>query len=430
MTANDRFQDALPMTLIELADERMPDYVDDLIGQIAASRQRPAWTFPERWIPMADLVAERTFVPRFPWRALAVAALLLALIAGALWFAGSTRRLPAPFGPASNGLIAYASRGDIFTIDRASGVTRVAVGGPATDSDPIFSPDGQRLAFLRATGTTGAFDLLVARLDASEPVALAVPPVAADDVVQWSADSEALLLWRSGANRLLRLDATRPTAPTVIADNVVVERAAVRPPDGRQILFQYADRPGLYVMNADGSHPTLVAPEDTHDGHGYQFNHARWSPDGRWITFVRQRSENPPDQRVFIVRADGSNLHQAATEPGTVVEDDVAWAPDSTRFGMNRWVRNASGSGYDIQPIGVVTVATGAVVDVGPTPVADGALFEWSPDGLSILSLAGRHATLGSTAIDQPSVIDVATGTARDLGVPAEASVSWQRTAP
>src|SRR5205085_9384296 len=84
MTTFDRFQDDLPVTLIELADERMPDYVDDLLGRTAASSQRPAWSFPGRWIPMADLIAERTFVPRVPWRALAVAALLALLIGGAI----------------------------------------------------------------------------------------------------------------------------------------------------------------------------------------------------------------------------------------------------------------------------------------------------------------------------------------------------------
>ena len=29
-----------------------PDYVDDLLTQTAGSRQRPAWRFPERWLPM------------------------------------------------------------------------------------------------------------------------------------------------------------------------------------------------------------------------------------------------------------------------------------------------------------------------------------------------------------------------------------------
>ena len=55
MTPIDRFERHLPDRLAELANAHVPDYFDDLLTQTGRSRQRPAWTFIERWIPMALL---------------------------------------------------------------------------------------------------------------------------------------------------------------------------------------------------------------------------------------------------------------------------------------------------------------------------------------------------------------------------------------
>src|SRR3954447_16333694 len=90
----------LPDLLTEIAAPRTPDYTDDVLGVTAATRQRPRWTFPERWLPMALIATERLPVRApIPWRAVAgVALLLLALIAAALLAAGGRRTLPAPFG--------------------------------------------------------------------------------------------------------------------------------------------------------------------------------------------------------------------------------------------------------------------------------------------------------------------------------------------
>ena len=64
---------------------RTPDYLDDVLAQTAGTRQRPAWTFPERWFPMADITSRQAVAPRVPFRAIGVALVILALlIAGAV----------------------------------------------------------------------------------------------------------------------------------------------------------------------------------------------------------------------------------------------------------------------------------------------------------------------------------------------------------
>ncbi len=58
-------------------------------------------------------------------------------------------RLPPPFGPARNGLIATSINGDIVTVDPATGAKTVIIAGPETDTDPIFSSLGTQLLFFR-----------------------------------------------------------------------------------------------------------------------------------------------------------------------------------------------------------------------------------------------------------------------------------------
>ena len=57
----------------EVADARTPDYLEAAIERASSRPQRPGWTFPERWLPMADIASRQTIAPRLPWRAMAVA---------------------------------------------------------------------------------------------------------------------------------------------------------------------------------------------------------------------------------------------------------------------------------------------------------------------------------------------------------------------
>ena len=420
----DRFQDDLPATLIDIATERMPDYVDDLLGRTAAIRQRPAWTFPGRWLPMLDLTAQRRFVPRLPWRALAIAALLAMLIAGAVWFAGSHRHVPAPFGPAANGLIAYASGGDLFTGNPVTGEGRPLIAGTEADSSPLFSPDGLRLAFLRARPSSG-FDLMVVGDDGRNLVTLSTTPLTDGAAFQWAPDSASLIVPYS-TGELVRFNASGGS-PATIATNVDVDIHAFRPPDGRQIIVQQHGNPAsLLLIDADGTHPISIVPA----GDSGDFEQARWSPDGSQIVFARS-PDGSDQRRLFVMRADGTGaLHQLTTETGRWYEVDPVWSPDGTRIAFNRWQYDASTDGFRIKPIAIVTVASGKLVESRVTPVSDGELFEWSPDGRFLLGLPAPHVTYGSTNTDAPVLIDTFTGMQTPLAWNVESAASWQRTAP
>ena len=104
------------MTGFERTDGRLSELMHDLAGsavepleevlrQTARTRQRPAWTFPERWLPMTDITA-RPMV--FSNRPLLVALLLLLALAVGIAAAGLWRQQEVPL-PASVDINAAAS---------------------------------------------------------------------------------------------------------------------------------------------------------------------------------------------------------------------------------------------------------------------------------------------------------------------------------
>ena len=77
MSSSERYERRLPTLLEELSAPRTPDYFDDILGQVGRTRQRPGWTFPERWIPMSAVSERLAAAPRAPVRAIVFVALLI-----------------------------------------------------------------------------------------------------------------------------------------------------------------------------------------------------------------------------------------------------------------------------------------------------------------------------------------------------------------
>ena len=76
---SDRFDHSLSRWLADQSST--PTYLDEAMARTRATRQRPAWSFPERWLPM-QLTMRRAYVPR-PFFYLALVALLAIAVAGA-----------------------------------------------------------------------------------------------------------------------------------------------------------------------------------------------------------------------------------------------------------------------------------------------------------------------------------------------------------
>jgi Tol biopolymer transport system component len=203
----------------------------------------------------------------------------------------------------------------------------------ATDTQPVWSPDGTKILF--NSWIAGYSDIYVMNADGSNQTRLTNAPVG-NFTPAWS-------------------------------------------PDGTKIAFT-SDRDGndeVYVMNADGSNPTRLTFEPQPD-----FD-PDWSPDGKKIAFGSFRNRI---YEIFVMDADGSNQFRLTVdEVAYGVEDGTpAWSPDGTKvaFTSSReqhnaiWVMDADGT----NPI---RLSDPLFTDASP---------RWSPDGTRIVyrSLRGE----------------------------------------
>lgn len=424
----ERLERDLPGILADLGAAPAPDYADVLLARTARTRQRPGWVFLERWLPM-DLVAQPLGArfPSFRRFAIVAAAILLALAFVALAFiAGSARRLPPAFGPAGNGLVTWSDGANVIVADPVTGNPRTIARGEL--DRPRFSPDGTRIAYLQSEG--GRISVVVAGPDGTGPVSVTPEPIAAVKFFEWSPDSRSVVL-TDALNRVLRFDAARAAEPTVLVaggdrdiggdwNNQVA--SFYRPPDGRQIAFLGLDRgaEALMIASADGSDVRSIVGKATSGIAYVDLLWPSWSPDGTTIAFTAAAPESPDLFHAYLVNADGTNLRRLTPTAEDANDGMPIWSPDGRSIAMQRWYSRPDG--VDVRPITIIDVATGTAREVGDVSRNGYLSFGWSPDGRSVLAVPN--------ATNEMLVIDVATGEARDSGFVVKSAVSWQRLAP
>lgn len=422
MTSERRFEQELPSLLADLYIGPPPDYRHDIVQRAALTRQRPAWMFPERWLPMSAVTFARGFVKPVPWRRIGLlAVLLLLLVAAAVAYVGSQPKVPAPFGPARNGLIVLAEGGDIVLVDPLSGTRTIAVGGTALDRAPVFSRDGTRLAFLRRVD--GIMGLWLANADGANPRALAsgLWPVEFEAgpnparSMEWSPDGRSILLATTDKGRREISVISTDGAHDVRTLDVGMSATGPtwRPPDGREILFRGLTPTGwgLFAVRPDGAGLRNVTPANgLNDWDGLFFS---WSPDGTRVAYQWRDTPGTRPQRLYIVGADGGE-----PRPITAAESVGAqWSPDGTKIAFSDTDSSVPG---DVAPLSVVQV-DGSNERTALSSESVGS-FVWAPDSESIIWLPESS--------DRPMLLDVGGGPAQPLSWSSDSLSDWQRLAP
>ena len=432
MTTQQRFERELPALLEDLYLGPTPDYRHEVLAKAVRARQRPAWTFPGRWLPM-DITTRTIPVARLPLRQFAILALLVALLAAALAaYVGSQRRIPAPFGPARNGVIPYIADGNIYVGDPVTGKTRMLVSSPrgTNPSAPGFSPDGTRMAFFRDVQSGPLVDqvpvdMYVVRDDGSDLRRITESPFKKVVWATWTPDGRSLAVIHTedGVNQLDLLDPDGKRAPLRLDAAAGADSIQFRPPDGKEMLFRaLVDRKyGLFAMNLDGTNkrtieePTVPLDLDQH------LNYLAYTADGARILYQSAVPVEHPDGccQLWVMNADGSDRHRFVHDPGAGWEGEAVVSPDG------RWVAfNSVIDGRSTQRVAVVRAdGTGPVIRTGPelTSIAH---WVWSPDSTKILMMPDEGGT-GSGYL-----LDPFGGPATSLPWKSDLDIDWQRTAP
>jgi hypothetical protein len=334
MTAPDRFERRLPELMADLAPARVPDYFDDLLRATARTRQRPAWSSLERWLPM-DLALPSAPGRTRPLAALALLGLVgLLVIAALLVFVGSRPpRVPPPFGPAANGSMYYAStKGDVLSLDPAKGASTVVLAGLKADGVVPFR-NGLRIAVM--SKVTGGEQLSVADADGKHSHAL-------------------------------------PGTYTNFSE------IDISPTDAQvAIVSEVKGVSSITILEADGSKAT---PLDT----GLEVHNFWYLPDGR-IVFHGTSITGDKTYGLYVVDPNGTAAPKAVV-PTSSVDNWLGMSPsqDGTRLIYHKWVDDP----FEHGRIHVIDVASGNDTTVQVAGTTSNDEYEeafFSPDGRSIL---------------------------------------------
>src|SRR5438067_3478474 len=135
--------------------------------------------------------------------------------------------------------IAFVSGGDIWTVPAAGGAASLLVSHTATESRPLYSPDGKSLAFVSTR--TGNGDIYVLTLDTGDLRRMTFDD-AFDALDAWSRDGRWLYFSSTsrdiaGMNDLFRVSVDGGTPMQVSADRYVNEYFSAPAPDGATLAF-------------------------------------------------------------------------------------------------------------------------------------------------------------------------------------------------
>jgi hypothetical protein len=232
-------------------------------------------------------------------------------MAGALAMTGVSAQATV-LGP--NGKLAFAetvgnqNRLVIANVDGTD--QQVLAGLPTPVSQPRWSPDGSRIAFV--AGTYSLAELYVVDSDGTDLTQLTRNGVP-DKSPSWTPDGRRIVYQRGTQIWAMNADGSgkhRLTAGTLPAVS----------PEGQRIAFVRGGR--LYVARSDGRAPRRLTrgPHDTEPS---------WSPNGETIVFVRRISTLPAD--LWTISADGRSLHRL-TNTIDRFESDPAWSPNGDQI--------------------------------------------------------------------------------------------------
>jgi Tol biopolymer transport system component len=176
---------------------------------------------------------------------------------------------------------------DLYVMDvDGSHVVRLT-SEPAPEYDPVWSPDGTRIAFVKTfNGTTtfigSATGIFVMQADGSDVMPVSSHDGGSDFSPSWS-------------------------------------------PDGRQIAFASirSEDWDIFVVNADGTDEHAIV------GPGAYVDDPVWSPDGRLIAFLQETSGVGGTTALFVMRPDSTGIGRLSGPDldSYGVAGDIAWQP-------------------------------------------------------------------------------------------------------
>lgn len=301
--------------------------------------------------------------------------------------------------PPGNGEIVFVREGDdarlhLYASQPDGSGLRQLTEGDTNDADPVVSPNGTAVAFARGIGTGRA--------------TIATVPIEGGTVAWQTAERYDVTdpTWSPDGSRVAFVGHTRDAVAELYVANVETDREqridlavetteVAHPtwsPDGSRIAIAVLTRAGTPAISLDLA---TIAPDGTGlewiaTTEGLDEEAPAWSPDGSRIAFLRPGDEG---HEVWTVAPDGSDATRIATAVEATLGFDLDWAPDGSsllvsdgdfvyrvdatpdgdvRDNFVQLMRGFSPSWQPIPPDARASVTTSPEASVSPTPDPEG----------------------------------------------------------
>ena len=238
---------------------------------------------------------------------------------------------------------------------------------------PTLSPDGNLMAYASDRGESGNLDIWVQQVSGGKPLRLTSHP-AGDWFPSFSPDGSQIAFHseRDGGGIYL-IDALAVGGePRRIADKGFIPRFS---PDGRWISFmvlpaslelrQYK----TYLVSPKGGEPRQILSDFLF---GFMMHGATlvWSPDGKYLLFRGRRVNDPKSTDWWVAPADGGEpVRTHAIENlglTTIVQFPVGWAADSVYFVSGTTIEGVNLFRAPIDPKTLTVTGPAAAITSGP----------------------------------------------------------------
>jgi hypothetical protein len=214
----------------------------------------------------------------------------------------------------------------LYIMDLVSGNATRLPNTRSGDMNPLWSPDGSKIAFTRGpssglTGAPGPYHLVVVNSDGSDLRQL-TDGSDANYAMTWMPDGKSLI-YNSDSGNGSSLHSINVQTGEVSLISEIGSGSVDVSPNGTRLVFEEnlpLDKYGLFVSDADGSNRKMLT-----DGDPYVVTVPAWSPDGNWvIASVHDPNANSyPYSTLMLIQVDTCQIIPMPNLSGYV----TSWLP-------------------------------------------------------------------------------------------------------